>query len=173
MEYGKEWEEFPNSKWISFWNDGHVADLMVHRCNKCTWYIKKQIASGSEEINISPALDCYKVLVIVSNENECKNIVDTYGNSFNRIILGKYGGRNDLPAKSVMLYSNKDMAKDMANELEVAAYNCGIKARIKITRGCEIFETVFGPSDIWKDFSLIIDREPVQNLMRWLENPFL
>ena len=167
--FSKKWAEFPDAEWISFWTDKETVDSKAEECQSCMKNIYSQIVKRQDIVQLGPASSCYKTISILPDEKICRNVVDIYGQTFVRLMHGKYGGKTGLPTKIALVYTPESQKHGIAKELIACSSNFITQPHVFFSRGCEIFEKIFGTSANWKKAQRIMHPENTPEIIDYIE----
>jgi hypothetical protein len=144
--------------WTSFETDSKhsIGKRMIYgRCVPCIENLLNQLVKGKHEIELGSAFNCWKVVAVLDNEQECLKVLQIYERKFlpSRHIRGRFGSREETGTKAVVIHTNSENERDsILAELEQCAREVNPDASVFYSRACEyVYGEVLGDWREWKE----------------------
>jgi len=165
----REWKN--EKRWMEFWNDEKTARKNALNCEFCKHSIYEQLSNKEDFVFFYPAR-CWKAYAYLDSLQEAFSVTGQLYLSFNHLLFhGKFSielrpvfflyasDRKDaLEWKNRLLYVIKSV-KEVRPDFEA-----------KIRRGCEGYESIFGPWQFWKEKMKVKYGENVEEFLKAMEN---
>lgn len=142
--------------WTSFETDPHhtVGKRNIYgKCVPCMENFLNQLVEGRQEIKLGSASDCWKVVAVLEDEDECLRTLEMYERRFlpSRYIRGRFGSKEERGTKAIVIHTDSKEERDgVLHELEQCAREVNPRAKVFCSRACEyLYGEVLGD---WRDW---------------------
>ena len=159
--------------WISFENDAYLVGVksrVHHRCIPCIENLYDQLVEGRQEIQLGHAFNCWKVVVVLNNEEECIRVLRKYEREFlpSRHIQGRFGSKEENGTKAIVVDNiETERERDaFLLELQECVNEANLNAHIFYCKGCAyLYEEVLGDWHEWKKVTPIKYPDKVRDII--------
>ena len=166
--------------WTSFETDSHLRETrqrIYGRCFPCLSGLLRQLEAGSREITLDQAWNCWKVVAVVQNREQCLEVLQKFEELYPREkVRGKFGGggagrpgqagqegqtgqegqasQGGRASQAVMFHTDDELNRDdLLGKMAHCARMVVPGAKVFYSRGCaNPYELVLGP---WQDWDLV------------------
>lgn len=162
----REWENEEN--WIEFWNDNKKAKMDRKNCDACRLLIYTELLNKKEEIIFSYPYNCWKTYAKNNNWKVSLNCaVEIYSCFPSYPFHGKF--KKSEENSDIYIYSSsRKEALEWKNRLLYAlkrVREVEPSFEVKIRRGCDAYESVFGPWQLWKERMKVKNKKNVEKFL--------
>lgn len=157
------------AKWISFEDTPGLRETkkdIYGKCVPCITNLYEQLKEGRTEIDLGPALRCWKVVVVLDGMEECVDLLAelekvTPGGIK---VKGRFGSVDESKTTKVVVFNVPDAAQ--RNKLCKVLRDCSARvqpgAEVIFHRGCaELYHELFGDWKKWKRTAAVAKPEAV------------
>jgi hypothetical protein len=174
IHFGKKSLSKDGGYWVSFESDPHLRRTkgdIYGRCLPCIDSLYRQLIERKDKIELGEALRCWKIVVVLKNEEECLRLLEVYSNKFlnDRYVYGKYGTSKEDSDSIVVVFHTQDIndRDGILNELKTCIKEINPDANIFISRGCEtLYGVLLGPWESWDRITEIKNKEIVDSMIK-------
>jgi hypothetical protein len=146
--------------WVSFESDPklRVTKKNIYgRCVPCITNLYQQLVEGKEEIELKEAFQCWKVVAVLKDQEECLEVLKEYEEKFlgDHYVKGKFGSSQpSKTSKVLMFHTEGEGERDrLLQELRVCVQGLNPKAKVFYQRACtNLYHDLLGD---WKDWRAI------------------
>lgn len=173
--------------WVSFESDpklGVTKSNIYGRCVPCITNLYQQLQEGKEEIELKEAYQCWKVVAVLKDKEECLELLREYEENFlgNHYVKGKFGSSLPTkPTKVLMFHIENEEERDrILKELQTCVEKVNPQAKVFYQRACaNLYYDLLGDWKDWKEVTRIKNPEVrpmllerIKKLLYWeKENP--
>jgi hypothetical protein len=143
--------------WTSFESDPHLKETKkrIHqRCLPCIKHLYEQLIDGSQRIDLGPAYDCWKVVVVLESSEQCLSVLEVYRDQFlpTRSIRGRYGSKDGSGTQAIVISAETEAERDLLmDEMRSCLSILGLKRHLFFSKGCaDPYERLLGPWKTWQ-----------------------
>jgi hypothetical protein len=149
--------------WISFESDPklRVTKKNIYgRCVPCITNLYQQLQEGKEEIELKQAYQCWKVVAVLRDKEECLEVLREYEENFlgDHYVKGKFGsGQPSKPSKVLMFHTEEEGERDrLLKELQICAQKVNPGSKVFYQRACaNLYHDLLGDWKEWKEVTRI------------------
>jgi hypothetical protein len=159
--------------WTSFETDSKhsIGKKMIYgRCVPCIENLLNQLIEGKKEIELGNAFNCWKVVAVLDDEQECLKVLQVYERRYlpSRYIRGRFGSREETGTKAVVIHVDSENERDsILSELEQCALEVNKGASVFYSRACEyVYGEVLGD---WKEWMEVTPVKYPENISKVIE----
>ncbi|HDG96611.1 MAG TPA: hypothetical protein ENG73_00340 [Desulfobacterales bacterium] len=159
--------------WTSFESDPHLTKLkrrIRYRCTPCIESLYRQLIEGKNEIELGPAFDCWKVVVVLGNEEECLKVLEKYQEKFlpSRHICGRFGSKGKDGTKAIVVNADTEEERDaLLSELRECVNDLNLTAQIFYSKGCAyLYGELLGDWHKWQRVTPVSHPENVEKVIK-------
>jgi len=160
-------------RWVSFESTPNLEETrrdIYGRCVPCISNLYEQLQAGKSEIYLGPAYNCWKVVAVVADDDECTQVLTEFEKDFlgDRKIKGRFGsGDEERPTRVIVLSVPNEEEKDMMfEEVSICSRRVNPTSRTFVHRGCaELYHELLGDSMRWRQTETIKKPEAVKEVL--------
>ncbi len=160
-------------RWVSFESTPNLEETkkdIYGKCVPCISNLYEQLQAGKTEVYLGPAYNCWKVVAILANDNECTQVLAEFEREFlaERKIKGRFGsGDAERPTKVIVFSApTQEEAEKLYEEVSICARRVNPEAHVFFHRGCaELYHELFGDSTGWRQTETIRKPEAVKVIL--------
>ena len=158
--------------WTSFETDSHLRETkqrIYSRCFPCLSGLMHQLEAGSGEITLDQAWNCWKVVAVVPNREQCLEVLQKFEELYpQEQVRGKFGGGTS--SQAVMFHTDDEGSRDdLMNKMIHCATMVVPAARVFYSRGCaNPYERILGTWQTWERVSTVKYPERVPQVVEGL-----
>ncbi|MBM4278940.1 MAG: hypothetical protein FJ130_13845 [Deltaproteobacteria bacterium] len=149
--------------WISFESDPKLKVTkgnIYGRCVPCIANLYQQLQEGKEEIELKEAFQCWKVVAVLKNREECLEVLEKYEEQFleNHFVKGKFGSSQPSASSKVLMFhiENEEERDRLFKELQTCVQEVNPKANVFYQRACaNLYYDLLGDWREWKEVTKI------------------
>ena len=168
IKFSDYWGEFEGteyeSRWLSFCTNEKLVLNASDVCSSCYSNVIQQLELGFEKIDLDLAMGCYKVVSVFEDEAQCTDFVLRYLFDSSGEFFGKIGGMRNKDDVSVVIYVTEEQKDEMLEKSKIIAKQISEDSKSYISRGCDIYKTVFGSSEDWENPAEVKNPENIRKL---------
>ncbi len=168
--------------WVSFESDPRLRVTKRHiygRCVPCIENLYWQLQEGREEIELKEAYNCWKVVAVLKDKEECLEVLREYEENFlaDHYVKGKFGSSLPTkPTKVLMFHIEEEEERDrILKELRLCAQKVNPSSKVFYQRACaNLYYELLGDWKEWKQVTPIknpevkpILLERIKKLLYW------
>ena len=168
--------------WVSFESDPklRVTKKNIYgRCVPCITNLYQQLEEGKEEIELKEAYQCWKVVAVLNDKEECFEVLKEYEEKFlgDHYVKGKFGSsQTSKSSKVLMFHTEEEEERDrLLQELQICVRRVNPKAKVFYQRACtNLYYDLLGDWKDWKEVTRIknpdvrpILLERIRKLLYW------
>jgi hypothetical protein len=161
------------AKWVSFESTPNLEETkkdIYGRCVPCISNLYEQLQAGKSEVYLGPAYNCWKVVAVMANDDECVRVLAEFEKEFlgDRRIKGRFGsGDAEKPTRVIVFSALNEREKDrLFEEVSICGRAANPDARTFFHRGCaELYHELFGDSMNWRETETIKKPEAVRDIL--------
>jgi len=166
----REWKN--EETWIEFWNDNEKAKTQRKNCDSCRLLIYTDLLNRKDEILFFYPYNCWKTYANLGNWKVSLNCVAELYSCFPSYSLhGKF--KKSEENSDIYIYSSsRKEALEWKQRLLYAlkrVREVEPSFEVRIRRGCEAYESVFGPWQFWKERMKVKNYENVEEFLKEME----
>ena len=145
--------------WLGFETDRHLTATKARlytRCLPCMTGLYEQLAAKPAAIELTCAWECWKVTVVLADNDECLRVLEKFQDSFpEESVYGKFGGGVGRQTSAVIFHCEEEKRRDEILALLGELLNREFPGKLPfISRGCgNPYETLLGPWQGWEKSS--------------------
>jgi hypothetical protein len=168
--------------WVSFESDPKLKVTkgnIYGRCVPCITNLYQQLLSGKEEIELKEAYQCWKVVAVLKDREECLEVLREYEENFlgDHYVKGKFGSSQSSKASKVLMFhtENEDEKERLFQELQACVKKLNSEAKVFCQKACaNLYHDLLGDWKEWKEVtriknpdvrSVLIER--IKKLLYW------
>jgi hypothetical protein len=143
--------------WVSFESKPDLQKTKANiygRCLPCIQHLYEQLKSGSTDIHLGSAFQCWKVTAVLNGLEECLSLLQVYEEKFpGGHVYGKFGGgRTFSETKVVVFHTEEESARDQVRErLEACVPEVNKNGRVEVSRACAVlYNDILGDWREWQ-----------------------
>jgi hypothetical protein len=161
------------AKWVSFEDTQGLKETkkdIYGKCVPCITNLYEQLKEGKIEIDLSPALKCWKVVAVLDNMEECVELLYEVEKVLHDEIKikGRFGSVDENKTTKVIVFnvSGESQREKLYEILKDCLTRVNPRAEITYHRGCvELYHELFGDWRTWCDREIIKKPEAVPALI--------
>jgi hypothetical protein len=168
--------------WVSFESDPklRVTKKNIYgRCVPCITNLYHQLQEGKEEIELKEAYQCWKVVAVLKDQEECLEVLREYEENFlgDHSVKGKFGSSQpSKPSKVLMFHTEGEGERGrLHKELKDCVQKVNPKAKVFYQRACaNLYHDLLGDWREWSEVTRIKDPgvrpmliERIKRLLYW------
>lgn len=161
------------AKWVSFEDTQGLKETkkdIYGKCVPCIANLYEQLKEGKTEIDLGPALKCWKVVVVLDSMEECIEVLYELEKVLpaDLKVKGRFGSVDESKTTKVIVFnvSGETQRKKLYKILQDCSPRVNSIAEITYHRGCvELYHELFGDWRAWCDKETIKKPEAVPVLI--------
>ncbi len=161
------------ARWVSFESTPNLEETkrdIYGKCVPCISNLYEQLQAGKTDVNLGPAYNCWKVVAVLANDDECVQVLAEFEREFlgERTIKGRFGSGDAQKPTRVIVFSAPDEAeKDrLFEEVAICSRRVNPEAHVFFHRGCaELYHELFGDWMSWRQTETIKTPEAVKEIL--------
>jgi len=147
------------AKWVSFEDTQGLKETkkdIYGKCVPCITNLYEQLKEGKTEIDLGPALKCWKVVVVLDSMEECVDLLYELEKVLpdDVKVKGRFGSVDERKTTKVIVFnvSGESQRKKLSEMLQDCSKRVNSYAEITYHRGCvELYHELFGDWKTWKE----------------------
>ena len=156
------WED-SRDNWVSFESDPNLRvtkENIYGRCVPCISNLYQQLQEGKEEIALKEAYQCWKVVAVLNDKEECFEVLGEYEKHFlgDHPVRGKFGSSQPSRSSKVLMFHTEDEGERdrLLKELKVCVKKVNPEAKVFYQRACaNLYHDLLGDWKDWKEVTRI------------------
>jgi hypothetical protein len=168
--------------WVSFESDPNLRITkrnIYSRCVPCMTNLYQQLQAGNDEIELKEAYQCWKVVAVLKDKEECLEVLREYEENFlgDHYVKGKFGSSQPSKTSKVLMFHIEDKGeKDrLFQELQACVKKVNSDAKVFCQKACaNLYHDLLGDWKDWKEVTRIknpnvrpILLERIKKLLYW------
>jgi hypothetical protein len=161
------------AKWVSFEDTQGLKETkkdIYGKCVPCITNLYEQLKDNKTEIDLGPALKCWKVVVVLRSMEECVELLFELEKDLpdDVKVKGRFGSVDESKTTKVIVFNVSGVLqrKKLYEMLQDCAPQVNPGAEITYHRGCvELYHELFGDWKAWKKKETIKKPEAVSALI--------
>ena len=168
--------------WVSFESDPKLKVTKKNiygRCVPCITNLYQQLEEGKEEIELKEAYQCWKVIAVLKDKEECLEVLKEYEENYlgDHYVKGKFGSSQASKSSKVLMFHTEDEGERdrLLQELQICVQRVNPKTKVFYQRGCtNLYYDLLGDWRDWKEVTRIknpdiqpILMERIRKLLYW------
>jgi hypothetical protein len=161
------------AKWVSFEDTQGLKETkkdIYGKCVPCITNLYEQLKDNKTEIDLGPALKCWKVVVVLRSMEECVELLFELEKVLPDDVKakGRFGSVDESKTTKVIVFnvSGVIQRKRLYEMLQDCALRVNPGAEITYHRGCvELYHELFGDWKAWREKETIKKPEAVAALI--------
>ena len=161
------------AKWVSFESTPQLEETkkdIYGRCVPCITNLYEQLQAGKVLVDLGPAFNCWKVVAVMANDDECLHVLAEFEREFlaDRKIKGRFGSGDEQKRTRVIVFAapNVQEARRLQDEVSICAGRVNQEAQVFSHRGCaELYHELFGDPMNWRQTENIKKPEAVESIL--------
>jgi hypothetical protein len=149
--------------WVSFESDPRLRVTKKNiygRCVPCITNLYQQLQEGKEEIELKEAYQCWKVIAVLKDKEECFEVLREYEENFlgDHYVKGKIGSSRPSNSSKVLMFHTEDEEERdrLLNELQSCIQRVNPNAKVFYQRACtNLYYDLLGDWREWKEVTKI------------------
>ena len=149
--------------WISFESDPKLKvtkSNIYGRCVPCITNLYQQLQEGKEEIELKQAYQCWKVVGVLKDKEECLEVLREYEENFlgDHYVKGKFGSsQTSISTKVLMFHTEEEPDRDrLLKELKICVQKVNPNSKVFYQRACaNLYHDLLGDWRNWKEVTRI------------------
>jgi len=149
--------------WVSFESDPKLKVTkgdIYGRCVPCITHLYQQLQEGKEEIELKEAYQCWKVVAVLKDKEECLEVLKEFEECFlgDHYVKGKFGSSlPSKPSKVLMFHVGEEGERDrLYQELQICARKINPGSNVFYQRACaNLYYELLGDWKDWKEVTKI------------------
>jgi len=171
---GKRTSAGKEGSWRSFESDPHLRETkrkIYDRCVPCMEWLYAQLKEGKKEIDLGEAYDCWKVIAVVNNEEECLKLLEEYEDKFlssDKDVRGRFGTSDESIATKVVIFNAEGEAERdrLMEEVEKCIAEKKLRSKVFYQRACaNLYYPLLGPWQNWQKIEPILHPQRSPQIM--------
>ena len=159
--------------WVSFESDPNLRVTkrnIYGRCVPCITNLYQQLQAGKEEIELKEAYQCWKVVAVLKDKEECLEVLREYEESFlgDHYVKGKFGSSQSSTSTKVLMFHIEDERERdrLFKELQTCVQKVNPDSKVFYQRACaNLYHDLLGDWRDWKEVTKIRNLDIRQNLL--------
>lgn len=154
--------------WVSFENDPHLTAVkrtIRHRCIPCIENLHRQLVEGNMEIELGYAFDCWKVVAVVEDHEECLKVLERYQQRFlhSHHLRGRFGSKEESGTKAIVVNVDSEVERDvLLSELKECVKEINPDGQVFYSRACAyLYEELLGD---WHEWGKVVPLKHPENI---------
>ena len=143
--------------WVSFESDPNLRVTkrnIYGRCVPCITNLYQQLQAGKDEIELKEAYQCWKVVAVLKDREECLEVLKEYEENFLRdhYVKGKFGSSQTSKSTKVLMFHTEDEEErdHVFRELQTCLQKVNPNSEIFYQRACaNLYYDLLGD---WRDW---------------------
>ena len=171
-----------NDNWVSFESDPKLRVTkhnIYGRCVPCITNLYQQLKEGKEEIELKEAYQCWKVVAVLKDKEECLEVLKEYEECFlgDYYIKGKFGSSQPSQSSKVLMFHTEDEGERnrLFEELQACVQKVNPSSKVFYQRACaNLYHELLGDWKHWKEVTKVknpgvrpILLERIKKLLYW------
>jgi hypothetical protein len=161
------------ARWVSFESTPNLEETkrdIYGKCVPCISNLYEQLQAGKTEIQLGPAYDCWKIVAVLANDDECVQVLAEFEKEFlgDRTIKGRFGSGDASKPTRVIVFSAPDETEKgkLFEEVAICSRRVNPEAHVSFHRGCaELYHEIFGDWTNWRQTETIKKPELVKEII--------
>jgi hypothetical protein len=161
------------TRWVSFESTPTLEETkrdIYGRCVPCISNLYEQLQAGKTEIYLGPAYECWKIVSVMADDDECTKVLSEFEKDFlgDRKIKGRFGSGDEKRSTRVIVFSaSREDERDRAiEEVSICSRRVNPGSRTFAHRACaELYHELLGDSMHWKQTETIKKPEAVKETL--------
>ena len=168
--------------WVSFESNPQLQVTKKNiygRCVPCITNLYQQLQGEKDEIELKEAYQCWKVIVVLNDKEECLEVLREYEEHFlgDHCVKGKFGSSQPSKSSKVLMFHTEDKGERdrISEELQVCVQRVNPRARVFYQRACtNLYYELLGDWREWKEITKIknphirpVLLERIKKLLYW------
>jgi hypothetical protein len=161
------------ARWVSFESTPSLEETkrdIYGKCVPCISNLYEQLQAGKTDVNLGPAYNCWKIVAVLANDDECVQVLAEFEREFlgERTIKGRFGSGDVAKSTKVIVFSApQEEEKDtLFEQVGTCARRINPAARVSFHRGCaELYHELFGDWMSWRQTETIKTPEAVKEIL--------
>jgi len=149
--------------WVSFESDPKLRVTkgnIYGRCVPCITNLYQQLKAGKEEIELKEAYQCWKVVAVLKDKEECLEVLREYEENFlgEHYVKGKFGSSQSSKSSKVLIFHIEDEEERdrILKELQRCAQKVNPGSKVFYQRACtNLYHDLLGDWKEWKEVTKI------------------
>jgi hypothetical protein len=149
--------------WVSFESDPKLRVTKTNiygRCVPCITSLYQQLQEGKEEIELKEAYQCWKVVAVLKDREECLEVLREYEENFlgDHYVKGKFGSSQSTKSSKVLMFHIEDEEERdrLLKELQACAQKVNPGCKVFCQRACaNLYYDLLGDWREWKEVTKI------------------
>ena len=130
------------------------------RCVPCITNLYQQLQAGKEEIELKEAYQCWKVVAVLKDKEECLEVLREYEESFlgDHYVKGKFGSSQSSTSTKVLMFHIEDERERdrLFKELQTCVQKVNPDSKVFYQRACaNLYHDLLGDWRDWKEVTKI------------------
>lgn len=162
--------------WTSFESDPHLKKTKraIHqRCLPCIKNLYEQLVEEKKHIDLGDAYNCWKVVIVLKNIEECLSVLEVYRDKFlpERYIRGRYGSKDGSATQAIVISAETEAERDLlVSDMGSCLKTLGLNRDLFFSKGCsDPYERILGPWTRWERCTPIRYDENVETVINQLQ----
>jgi hypothetical protein len=159
--------------WVSFESDPKLRVTkgnIYSRCVPCITNLYQQLEAGKEEIELKEAYQCWKVVAVLKDKEECLEVLREYEESFlgDHYVKGKFGSSQSSTSTKVLMFHIEDERERdrLFKELQTCVQKVNPDSKVFYQMACaNLYHDLLGDWRDWKEVTKIRNLDIRQNLL--------
>jgi hypothetical protein len=175
------WRNSRNN-WVSFESDPRLRVTKKNiygRCVPCITNLYQQLQEGKEEIELKEAYQCWKVVAVLNDQEECFEVLREYEENFleDHYVKGKIGSSHPSKSSKVLMFHTEDEGERdrLLKELRACVQRVNPDAEVFYQRACtNLYYDLLGDWRDWREITKLknpdvrpIVMERIRKLLFW------
>jgi hypothetical protein len=168
--------------WVSFESDPklRVTQKNIYgRCVPCITNLYQQLQEGKGEIELKEAYQCWKVVAVLKDKEECLEILREFEENFlgDQHVKGKFGSSQPSKSSKVLMFHTEDEEERdrLFKALQICIHKVNPNSKVFYQRACgDLYYDLLGDWKEWKEMTQIknpdvrpILLERIRRLLYW------
>ncbi len=178
------WRDLKDN-WVSFESEPTLRitkSNIYGRCVPCITNLYQQLKDGKDKIELREAFNCWKVITILKDKEECLEVLREYEKNFlgDHHVKGKLGSSDPSKRSRVLMFHMEDEKERdrIAKELKICINRVNPRAKVFYQRACSnLYYDLLGDWRDWKAITPIknpdirpVILERIKKLLYWKEH---
>jgi hypothetical protein len=152
-----------HDNWVSFESDPKLKVTkrnIYGRCVPCIANLYQQLQEGKEEIELKEAYQCWKVVAVLRDREECLEVLKEYEETFlgDYHVKGKFGSSQPSKESKVLIFhtENEEEMDRLFQELQTCVKKVDPDAKVFCQKACaNLYYELLGDWKEWKEVTKI------------------
>jgi hypothetical protein len=161
------------ARWVSFESTPSLEETkrdIYGKCVPCISNLYEQLQAGKTDVHLGPAYNCWKVVAVLANDDECVQVLAEFEKEFlgDQAIKGRFGSGDASKPTRVIVFSASDETEKgtLFEQVAICSRRVSPGAHVSFHRGCaELYHELFGDWTNWRQTETIKKPEAISDIL--------